>query len=245
MSTFKDYLAEFKKLENKSWQVKLDHILTYYRLPLLITLTLLVILISQITHFATMKETVLSGRCINAVYDASVSQQFLDKLSDELNIDKNRSKLTLSHSLLSSKDIQSSIITHQLITAEIAANSLDFLVGETQTLLQYAYDESFADLRAILPPDPAKILSPSFLYIDAALANSFHDSADQAHQFPDPTTPEAMTQPVPVAVQIPKGSPFNQVYYSQTHNTIAITIIANAPNPATAAQFIALTCLPD
>lgn len=245
MSTFKDSLAEFKKLKNKSWQVKLDYILTYYRLPLLIILIVLVILISQITHFATMKETILSGRCINAVYDTSFSQQFLDKLSDELNIDKNKSKLTLSHSLLSSEDIQNSIITHQLITAEIAANSLDFLVGETQTLLQYAYDESFADLRTILSPEQTKILSPYFLYIDAALVNSFHYSADRAPQFPDPTAPEAMVKPVPIAVQIQEGSPFNQVYYSQTSNTIAIAIITNAPNPATAVQFITLTCLPD
>lgn len=240
MSTFKDSLTEFKKLKNESWQVKLEYILTYYRLPILIILTVLVILISQMIHFATMKETVLSGRCINAVFDSSASQQFLDKLSKELNIDEGKSKLTLSHSLLSSEDIQNSIVTHQLITAEIAANSLDFLICETQTLLQYAYDESFADLRTILSQKQVETLSPYFLYIDMALANSFDYTANQAPQFPDPTVPEAMAQPVPFAMQIPEGSDFDQVYYSHTEKPMAIAVLCNAPNVDTVRQFISL-----
>ena len=243
MSTFKDSLTEFQKLKNESWRVKLEHIMTYYRLPILVILTVFAILISQIIHVTTMKETVLSGRCINAVFDSSASRQFLDKLSDELNIDESKSKLTLSHSLLSSEDIQNSIVTHQLITAEIAANSLDFLISETQTLLQYAYDETFADLRTILSPKQTEALSPYFLYIDMALVNSFDYTSDQAPQFPDPTAPEAMEMPIPFAVQIPENSTFDQVYFSHTSKAMAIAIVCNAPNPANAAQFIFLTCV--
>ena len=239
MSPFKASFEEFKKLKNESWKVKLEHILTYYWIPILVAAAVLIFLISQAIHFATMKETVLSGRCINAVFDASASQRFLQDVSAELDIDESKSEIKLSHSLLSSEDLYNSVVTHQLIAAEIAANSLDFLIGETQILLEYAYEETFADLRTILSPEQASSLSPYFLYLDLALVNN---TANQASQFPDPTAPEAMANPIPFALQIPEGSAFDQVYYNHTEKVMVIAFLCNAPNPDLAAQLAEYLC---
>lgn len=208
----------------------------------MIAAVLLVTLVSQVIHFATQKEIVLSGHCINAVFEQAQSEQFLNDVFQKMNINQGTGEIAFSNSLLSSEDLYSIVTTHQLIAAKIASKSLDFLAGDADTLAQYAYDESFCDIRTVLTAEQSAALSAYFLYIDQAIVQKASD--EQLKEYPDPTKPENMEKPIPFAVQIPEGSAFDQVYFDQTRKIMAIAIVCNAPNPAAAAQFIFLTCVP-
>lgn len=233
---------EFHKLKNESLKVKLEYIFTYYWIPILTVAALLVILVSQMIHFATRKEAVLSGHFINAIFEQEDSERFLSDVSSKMNIEEKTSEISLSNSLLSSDDPYSMMAAHQLITAQIAAKSLDFLVGDIDTLSQYAYDESFLDIRTVLSTEQTAVLSPYFLFIDRAIIEQISQSGEPPKEFPDPTKPETMKKPMPFAVQIPENSEFDNVYFAQTTKAIAIAIICNGPNPTGAAQFIFLAC---
>jgi hypothetical protein len=240
MSYFQDFLYEFRKLKNEGWKAKVSYILTYYWIPIVVILVLLAVLISQVIHFATKKEVALSGHWINAVFEQADSEKFLADATAELGIDSNTCKIAFSNSLLTDGDKHSEVATHQLIAAKIASQSLDFLVADTQFLVQYAYDESFCDLRTVLSTQQIQSLSPYFLYVDQSLIGSAVTTNTLPSQFPDPTAPEKMKKPVPFAIQIPKGSAFDQVYYGHTKKPAAIAILCNAPNMDATGQFIGL-----
>ena len=240
MPFYENYINEFKKLKNESLKVKLGYILTYYWIPIVIVLFVLVFLISQIIHYATMKDDALSIHCINAAYQQQDSRQFLSEVTQKLGIDSSTSEIAFANTPLSRDDVYTQFAIHQQITAKLTARSMDFLVSDVLFLLQYAYSESFCDIRTILSAEQADALAPYFLYMDAALVDIFASSAEEMPQIPDPTAPEKMEDPVPIALQIPEGSVFDNVYYSHTENVIAIAAVKNAPNLANAIRFLSL-----
>ena len=228
---FKKLQEEFHKLKGESIQVKLEYIATYYWIPILSVVILLAIVISQVIHFSTAKDIALSGHFINANPDKTLSQEYVQYVSKTLDIDESKSEISLSNCFLYADDIQSALATHQLIAAEVAAKSLDFLIADPQLLLEYAYDEYFTDIRTILSEEQIARLSPYFLYIDQAHIASNTD-------FPDPTAPEAMTTPIPFALRIPEGSALDLAYYAHTESLIGISVLSNAQNTENTAKFI-------
>ena len=231
LTEFKKSLEEFKKLKNESTKVKLDYIATYYWIPILAAVILLVIVISQVVHFTTAKDMALSGRFINANADETLSQKYIQRVSKTLGIDEGESEISLSNSFLSADDMQSTLATRQLIAAEAAAKSLDFLIGDMQLLLEYAYDEYFTDIRTILSQEQIARLSPYFLYMDQGYTPSDAN-------FPDPTAPEIMKKPIPFALRIPEGSIFDLTYYAHTEDLVGIAALSNAQNRENIAKFI-------
>ena len=240
MPFYENYINEFKKLKNESLKVKLEHILTYYWIPIAIFLFVLVFIVSQVVHYATMKDDALSIHCINAAYQQQNAKQFLSDAMQQLGIDSSTSQINLANSPLSKDDISTQIAIHQQIAAKLTARSMDFMVSDVLFLLQYAYSRSFCDIRTVLSPAQAEALAPYFLYMDQALVDSFASAKEETPQIPDPTAPEKMEDPIPIALQIPKDSVFDKIYYSHTENVIAIGVIKNAPHMAKAAQFLSL-----
>ena len=235
------FRSEFAKIKNESLKVKLDYIFSYYWIPMLIALLLIFTLIPEIIYLATQKETVLSGHCIDAVFELEDSEQFIKDVSSKLGIDESKEEFALTTSLLITEDLEGVIATHQLISAQITSRSLDFLSGDPKVLLQYAYDACFYDLRTVLSAEQSAALSPYFLYIDETFERVVEPGAQPA-DFPDPTKPEEMEKPVPFAVQIPESSDFDRVYFGDTDELSAIAIIRNAPNTTAAIEFLFLTC---
>ena len=236
------FRSEYAKIKNDSLKVRLEFIFTYYWLPIVIASALLVTLVALTVHFTTQKETVLSGHCVNAVFEQTEAEAFLTDVSQKMNIDERTGEIALSNSLLSTEDLYGVTTTHQLVTAQIAAKALDFLAGDARTLAQFAYSESLCDIRTVLTPEQADALSSYFLYYDLAIVQKA--SALQTEEYPNPSKPEEMEMPVPFAVQIPEGSAFDRVYFAQTDKMMAIAVACNAPHPAAAALFIYLTCAP-
>jgi hypothetical protein len=240
MPFYENYINEFKKLKNESLKVKLSHILTYYWIPIAIILFVLFFLVSMIVHYATRKDAALSIHCINAVYQTQASDQFLSNAEQELGIDSSTSEIAFANSPLTRDDVYTQVTIHQQIAAKLTSHSMDFLVSDVLFLLQYAYNGAFCDIRTVLSPEQAEALSPYFLYMDQALADKFATAEEATPEIPDPTAPEKMEAPIPIALQIPKDSAFDKLYYSHTENTIAIAVIKNPPHMAKAAQFLSL-----
>lgn len=240
MPSFNESIQEFKKLKNESLKTKIEYIFTYYWIPLLIFTILMIVLISQILHFTSKKETVLSGHCINAYY--TDSQQYMTGFSEYCGIQTDSQQVSVTTTSLSTDDAYADYVSNQLITAKIASKSLDFLTGDSQTLLQYAYQETFYDLNTILSAEQIQKLSDYFLYMDYTLVQQTETSSDMITQFPDPKSPDQMKMPIAFAIEISDGSAFDQIYYPHTNDLCGIGIIVNSPNLQNTICFIEYLC---
>ena len=242
MPSFKDSLGEFQKLKNEPLKTKLEYIFTYYWIPILVVAVLLVVLISQIIHLTSVKETVLSGHCINATAESADADKFIADFAISLGVDSEKSEISILTSQFLPSASYDSYVANQLITAKIATKSLDFIVADPETLLLYAYQESFCDLCKVLSPAQFQKFTDHFLYMDSAQITNPDIQSSQSSVYPDPTAPNSMQQAVPFAVQIPPDSEFAQLYYPDADSPIAIAVLDNAPNPTLAVSFVDYIC---
>lgn len=238
MPSLKDSVQEFKKLKNEPLKTKVEYIFTYYWIPILVFAVLLVILISQIIHLSSAKETVLSGHCINAAAESIDAEQFIANFAASFEIDTEENEISILTSQFLPGASYDSYVTNQLITAKIAAKSLDFIAADSETLLLYAYQETFCDLRTVLSPAQLQKFCNYFLYMDSAKIGNQDVQTNQPPVYPNPTDPENMQQAIPFAVLIPADSEFAKLYYPDADSPIAIAIVATAPNSDFAVSFL-------
>lgn len=232
MSAFQNARNEFKKLKGEPLKVKLDYILSYYWIPIVAFIAIVAILISQIVHIATQKDCLLSGFCLNAIADHQATGQYVQQLSQAAGLDPETQKISFSTGAMLDSDPQSSYMTAQMLTARIAADDLDVLAGSSDELLSYAYQYVFFDLRTVLTDRQLEQLSAHFLYMDLSLPDDYMSVSDQQVEFPDPTKPEAMENPVPFAFAIPTDSAFHQLYYAHTDQPQFMGLITrDTPSP--------------
>lgn len=66
MTSTEAAIFQLKNLKGKPLKQKLEHIFTYYWIPILVTTAFLIFAISYIVYIATMKDSALSVICINA-----------------------------------------------------------------------------------------------------------------------------------------------------------------------------------
>ena len=70
MTSTEAMIYQLKNLKGKPFKQKVEHIVTYFWLPIVITLVILISLGSYIVHVVTMKDMALSVNCLNAFSDA-------------------------------------------------------------------------------------------------------------------------------------------------------------------------------
>jgi len=242
MPSLTNSVQEFKKLKDEPLKTKVEYIFTYYWIPILAFVILIAILISQIIHFSNAKETILSGHCINATGDSSGAAQFVATFAESSGIDTASSEISIVTSQFSPGASYDSYVANQLITAKIAAKSLDFITADFENLLPYAYQEAFIDLRAIMSKEQMQTMSAYFLYMDLAVIEKLETTNDQPPVYPDPTAPENMSHPIPFAVVIPANSEFAKLYYPHRDDAIALAVVSTAPNPTLTVSFVDYIC---
>ena len=129
----------------------------------------------------------------------------------------------------------------QVIVAQVSSQSVDMLVANQDAMLKYCYQGLFCDLTQILTEAQQQIWKHYYIYIDKAVIDGVPD-VDELYQgipeYPDPTKPEDMQQPIPVAILLPKNSQIPNQFYSYTSEPIAVGIIFNSKNVPNALTFL-------
>lgn len=227
--------SEWKKLKGKPLKEKLIHIGTYYWPHILTIVVCLSVVISFISASVGNKESAFYAYFLNATALSDVQEQFEATFATYAGIDQDTYAVSI---FPGSTDLSGGVdMTAQFVAAQTAAGSLDALCAQLDDFLQYAYQDYFFDLRDILTPQQQLDWEPYLLYIDQTVFDAIAVGGLTSYALPDPTQPELMEDPVPIAVMIPQSSVIRQSY-ALPDGTVAIGIVVNSSHAETAVQFL-------
>lgn len=240
MTSTEAIIYQLKQLKGKPFKQKAEHILTYFWLPILLVLVLLVGLISDIVHITTQKDVALNVVCLNTFAEQETAEAYLAGFSQAAGIDLEEYEMYIStNMMLDDHDISDSYGISQLLTAQIAAQSLDVIAADLETATYFFYQGYYENLDQVLTPQQLKQYADYLLYVDMAVVRQLQgDMTEALPIFPDPTQPEAMIEPVAVALRIPRDSVFKDTCYPYIGTDIGIGLVVNSQNISNALAFL-------
>ena len=223
----------------KPFKQKVEHIVTYFWLPIVITLAIVIGLASYIVHIVTVKDTALNVICLNAYADVENARTYVNDFATEIGIDLEEYEVHISTDLtLDDQDLASAYNTAQVIVAQVAAHSVDVLAADLETLTRYFYQEMFWELDQVLTPEQMEKYADYILYADMAVVRKLQEALDEAPVFPDPTKPEEMAEPFPIAVRVPTDSGFKKNCYTYWKSDVALGLVATTENMENTLAFL-------
>lgn len=242
-------MDEFKKerneiLKNGSWKEKVNYFIYYYKWHVVIVVVLIAVILSIGTSILNHKDYAFYGLFLNSADLDEEDEQFLTDFISYASINTEEYDTTIDTSLYISQDSydETSMSSTQKIMVYTAAGELDVMVSDTESLEQYANNETFYNLYEILTEEQIAKYSPYFYYIDQSVVDEvaqIREENDNEYlpEYPDPSKPEEMETPIPVAIYVSDSQKLNGSYAFRT-DTVALGIIGNTKHLDTAIQFI-------
>ena len=96
-------------------------------------------------------------------------------------------------------------------------------------------------MREFLDKDTLAKFSDRLYYIDGAVLQTLSapvgETVDTNINYPDPTKPEAMKDPIPVDIDVSDRKDFQEAYYFPG-TTLYLGVVANTPRPELTTEFI-------
>lgn len=232
------------QVREKPLKERLEYFWDYYKWHAIVIVLVIAILTQGIVAMCNRRETAFCGIFLNCKISID-DDTFLQGFYDFAGIDAASQEATFYTDLsLTDGESQNDINTFRRIMAGIANKDTDIIVGQTEAFRLCAYNSAaiFADLRQALDQETLSRLSGRLYYIDGAVLRELDAPVGtqvyvDVTTLPDPTKPEAMEDPIPVGINISDLEDFRSAYYL-TDAPLYLGIVANAPRPDTALQFI-------
>ncbi len=230
-----------QEMKGKSKEERWTFFLEYYKGYAVAAAVVLFILIDIIVIIATSRTTAFGGMLIDGYLpeDTQIEEAYLASLSEylELNTKKENIRFDTGISLMYNPEV-SQVDTFQRIQAGLLTKTTDFITAQTYAFNKCAYNTStmFADLRDHLDKDTLAKLEGKLFYIDRSVVEQLRQAQEQGKvigqiDYPDPTAPETMSDPVPVGINIAGcSSVFLDIYYGVYEDTwLGITVSSQRP----------------
>lgn len=230
-------IQNLKSLKGQPLKEQLRYIFTNFWIPIVAVSFVIVLLFSLVIHWATQKPTVLTLCCINMISEEADTDNYLQCFAQAQGIDTNKNTLMI-HSMYFGHDAESDYQYFQAFTAMQMAGELDVMIADHETVIDYAYLGFFSDLTESLTQEQLQALSPHLLYMDLTFYENMDPYTEVTPIYPDPTKPEEMDRPVPVAIKLQPEWDFSKAYYPYTHHKNAIALFVNAKNMTNAEAFL-------
>lgn len=239
MTSTEAMIYQLKKLKGKPLKQKVEHIATYFWLPIVITLAIVIAVGSYIVHLSTMKDMALSVICLNAYSDGEAAREFVIDFAEKAKIDLKEYEVNIStNMILNDADLSTAYNTAQVLAAQVVAHSVDLLAGDLKTSTRYFYQGMYWDLNQVLTEQQKAQYAEYFLYADMAVVRRLQEELVESPQFPDPTKPEEMEEPVPVALLVPSDSDFTTTCYPYNKDGVVVGIVSASENQENALAFL-------
>lgn len=241
-------MDEFKKeraaLKNAPLKEKISYFLDYYKWHAVCCLAVLALIIAFIVTITTNKQTVLYAVFLNSNATNDMAREMGEEFMVFSNIDQDEYEPVIDASLSASED-PTALGTHatfQKLSTYVAGSQLDVLAGNISGLNTCIYAGYLSDLRKVLTEEQLKKYEPYFLYADEKILLE-KEEADASFEetytliCPDPTKPEEMTSPIPIALNASACAKM-QTFYTDSDEIIAIGIGPDSAYLETAQSFI-------
>lgn len=249
MAAMDEFRKEREAMKTAPFKQKLAYFWDYYKWHTIIIVAVIVFGVSMIHNIVTKTDSVLTGVMLNTfIDDYEKKEELVDEFVKlkEIDTDEYHVELNTSYTYSledSSTAAQSNYAVLQAIMAQGANGMLDFMTGDTATMVDFAYKGWFTDLRTVLNEEQIEMYEPYFLYVDQAVldkiqeaSNNLEDTTTIAH--PDPSKPEEMEKPFPAFIDMSQCKTLTDLYTYET-DRLLLGIFSNAPNPEMTMEFIA------
>ena len=242
MTTNEAARKHWLELKDKPLKEKVEHIVTYYGIVILTILAVVIFTVSYTIHLLTLKDSALNITCMGASVTQKEADDFANAFGEFAGIDLEQYEVDISTNLSSylQGGSDKAYEAAEIMVALVASREVDALVSDKTTLLPYMYQRIFSDLTDILTPEQQARYRDCFLYADDSIIQELKDMSvvEELPQFPDPTKPELMERPVPVAVRIPEQTEFFDLCFSGMKDIAAYGIVINSENLDNALAFL-------
>lgn len=236
---------EKEKLKGASFRTKTRYFLDYYLERTLVVVAIMVVIALSLYFQMTAPETICTGVFLNCPLE---NAQKVDALAEKYvtirQLDSLDAVVAINTSLVYRLDdeqyISESYNTGQTLSAQIEAESLDFIVGDWKPMQVLAYAGLFTDLSTVLSEEQMERYEPYFLYIDRSRLDSYQniewDKTGEAEDlFAEADDPTMMEDPIPIVIKIGHYGSILDIY---TEETLVFAIAANTSNLEKALDFL-------
>lgn len=243
MDEFKEERAALKK--NGTPKQKFMYFLDYYKWHVIIAVAVIGFAASMIYQSVTSKDTAFFAALVNA-FEMTSTEEYVQSFAEYAGIDTDEYDVMFDSSMhISNTDVtQDTIAASQKLMVYIAASELDVILSDEATIEQYAYNDSFCDLREVLTQEQLEKYEPYLYYMDQAVADAIHAAQEepdydynQTPSHPDPRKPEAMENPIPVGICLEEASSLED-YYIFLYGDGVLAVPATAPHQDNVTKYI-------
>ena len=236
--------AQWESIKDKSAKEKLAYFWHYYGFRTVLILCIVSLAIFFAVEVITQKEYAYTGIFFGSQEQES-ADRYMAEFAGRVGIDTEEYELTVQSLLDIRLDGQVTEELYQTIatfTALVETNMVDNIAAETDLFLYYSYLGYTADLRTQLAYEQLEALAPHLIYMDAALIAEQQNTGEAPtidyKNFPDPKDPDAMTDPVPVGIDLTAASEaFHNAYQFSAEGPV-IGICSTTEKPETSVNFL-------
>ena len=239
--------AQWEAVKNRSTKEKISYFWEYYGIKTVCILTAAVLLIAFIVNMVTQKEYGYTGVFFGATAQ-STADTYLNNFAQAAGMDTDTYDLTVQSALDIRMDDKITDETYQAMqrfAAMVAANMVENIAADTDLFLYYSYLGYTVDLRTVLTGEQLTALEPHLHYIDGELLRQ-QENSEQGLTFdygdcPDSKAPAAMTDPIPVGIDLSAATQAFHDSYIFACDTPVIGICASSKKVGFALSFLQYT----
>lgn len=244
MAVMDEFKEQREAMKHGTPKEKLSYFWYYYKWHVIVTATVLIMIVSFVAEQVNKKDPALYAIFLNSWANNELSESYIDGFEKQQDIDTSKYEVSVDTSMFISQNAtdESTYASVQKLMVFIAAQQVDVLASDVTTMYTYAYQDNLADLREILDEEEYAKYEDRFFYIDGKVkdqieeANSSLDS-DFTVEYPDPTDPDSMDDPIPVAIYLNDAPNLSQVYSFQEEDAV-MGVVVNSTHPKLAVKFI-------
>lgn len=245
MPVMDEFKEEREALKHGTPKQKFAYFLDYYKWHVIIAVAVIGFAASLIYQSVTRKETAFFAAVVNA-FEMVSPEEHIQSFADYAGIDRGEYDVAFDSSIRidNSSMTQDTITSTQKLMVLIAASEIDVVLGDDGLIEQYAYNDSFYDIREVLTQEQIEKYESRFFYMDQAVAEAISAAQEdpnydysKAPTHPNPKKPEAMERPVPVGIYLDGADSLEEVYYFLDGDAV-LAVSATSPNLDTVPKYV-------
>lgn len=244
MPLMDEFKEEREALKHGTPKQKLSYFWDYYKWHTVAVITVILVLIFTVREIVTHKDVAFYACFLNlAPYDyPSDEAESVGAFAAYAGIDTGKHKVLFDTSIQIGMGTGTDSVSSQKLLAYVMAAEVDVMASDLDSILNYAYQGDFSDLRNLLSEEQLAAYQDSFYYIDGAVLaeiKAARESNDLAYSpvYPDPLQPGRMQDPIPAGVLLGDDNPLAKDYYFYEKQG-AVSVMTNTARPELALKFL-------
>lgn len=246
MAVMDEFKEEREALKHGTPKQKFTYFMDYYKWYVIIAVIIIIAGIYTVREIMNRKDTALYTCLLNTI-ELEPAEQYNADFAEAIGLDTDAFQLIFDASTwidINSMD-ENTMANSQKLMAHLAAGELDIMITDSDSLTNYAYQDSFLTMEELLSPEQYEKYEPSFYYIDLATLEEWNAyvsdpdnlTLDVSFDFPDPRKPEEMESPLAIGIFLDECGELRNCYHFQSDDVV-FSAFGNTSRKETVLQYL-------